>query len=185
MKNLLNIIFLFLFVNVYSQQQVELCPSLETSFTYTSSAGLSGTYTWTYGNDTYIGNPVTISWVQEGTYQVRLDFVSDAGCVDSTFYTVNVIPCQETYMYVPNSFTPNDDGINDYFYPKGVNYNSLKMYIYNRWGEMLYETDNISNGWNGTYKGDLCKEDMYIYVIRWLTIENKQKQIIGHVILLK
>lgn len=68
-------------------------------------------------------------------------------------------------LYIPNAFTPNGDGINETFTPKGDGIQTFKMLIYNRWGELLYETDDLQKGWDGTYQGVLSQQDVYIYKV--------------------
>lgn len=70
-----------------------------------------------------------------------------------------------TLIYVPNAFTPNGDGINETFAPKGEGIQTFKMLIYNRWGELLYTSESLSDGWDGTYNGTLSQQDVYIYKI--------------------
>lgn len=68
-------------------------------------------------------------------------------------------------LHIPNAFTPNGDGINEVFIPKGEGIEFFRMMIYNRWGELIYETDDLQNGWDGTYQGVLSQQDVYIYKI--------------------
>jgi len=73
------------------------------------------------------------------------------------------IPLQ---VFVPNSFTPNNDGLNDTFTAKGLFIKEYSMEIYSSWGELLYHTMDLEQGWNGVYKGSLIQEDTYVYKIR-------------------
>jgi gliding motility-associated-like protein len=68
-------------------------------------------------------------------------------------------------LYIPNAFTPNGDGINETFAPKGDGIETFKMLIYNRWGELLFETQDLQKGWDGTFKGVLSQQDVYIYKV--------------------
>jgi gliding motility-associated-like protein len=68
-------------------------------------------------------------------------------------------------LYIPNAFTPNGDGINETFAPKGDGIETFKMLIYNRWGELLYETEDLQKGWDGTFRGALSQQDVYIYKV--------------------
>jgi len=73
------------------------------------------------------------------------------------------IPLQ---IFIPNSFTPNNDGLNDTFTAKGLFIDQFSMEIYNRWGELLYHTSDLERGWDGVYKGTLSPEDTYVYLIQ-------------------
>lgn len=68
-------------------------------------------------------------------------------------------------LYVPNSFTPNNDGLNDTFGAKGDGVKRYHMLILNQWGEIIFESNNINNKWDGTFKGKKVPPDVYIYQI--------------------
>ena len=68
-------------------------------------------------------------------------------------------------IYVPNTFTPNDDGINDTFGVNGEAIKEFNMTIYNRWGQLLFETSDKSKRWDGTYQGKKLATGSYVYVI--------------------
>ncbi|MFL5728812.1 MAG: T9SS type B sorting domain-containing protein [Cytophagaceae bacterium] len=68
-------------------------------------------------------------------------------------------------LFIPDAFTPNGDGINDVLEPKGKYVQDFKMTIFNRWGEIVFYTDNFSQGWDGNYKGDKATADAYAYTI--------------------
>jgi gliding motility-associated-like protein len=95
---------------------------------------------------------------------------SDFGCTDSTIARINVI-CDHSQVYVPNTFTPNGDGNNDRFYPRGKGIQIIQSFrVYNRWGQLVYEQRNINlndkgNGWDGTYKGSALPPDVFVYTI--------------------
>jgi gliding motility-associated-like protein len=77
---------------------------------------------------------------------------------------VEVIQPQQ--LYFPDAFTPDGNGLNDTFEPKGIFITSFEMMIYNRWGEVLYTTDNIEQGWNGTFRNEAAPAGTYIYHIK-------------------
>ena len=81
------------------------------------------------------------------------------------------IPMQ---IFVPNSFTPNNDGLNDTFTAKGLFIDTYSMEIYNRWGELLFHTSELDQGWDGVYKGSLSPEDTYLYKIRATDIRGRE-----------
>jgi gliding motility-associated-like protein len=70
-------------------------------------------------------------------------------------------------FYVPNSFTPNADGLNESFSAQGVDVTYFKMTIFNRWGELLFETSDMAKGWDGKYKGEYVPGGEYVYVIQY------------------
>jgi len=88
-------------------------------------------------------------------------------------------------MYIPNIFTPNDDGKNDLFTVYGTGFNKIEISIFDRWGAKLYTTTDIAKGWDGTFKGVLSKEDTYVYKVNFTTLDGKKHTKTGHVTLLK
>ena len=99
-----------------------------------------------------------------------VDVTSDHGCKNSDSVTIHLF-CNSSQIFVPNSFTPNGDGQNDVFYPRGTGVKGIKAFrIYNRWGELLFERDNIeindaSNAWDGSYAGGKPRPDVYVYIV--------------------
>lgn len=75
-------------------------------------------------------------------------------------------------VWIPNAFSPNGDGKNDVFKPEGTSISAMNMQIFNQWGELIYETTNITGGWNGTYDGKPQPSGVYMYTIRFV-LSNK------------
>ena len=74
-----------------------------------------------------------------------------------------------TIVWAPNAFTPNGNNINDAFFAKAsTSLVSFEMLIFNKWGELIFETNDILVGWDGTYKGKDCPQGVYVYLIKWL-----------------
>ena len=88
-------------------------------------------------------------------------------------------------LFVPNAFSPNEDGINDLFMPVGIFIKDYNMQIYNRWGEKIFESNDIHQGWDGKYKNDYCPAGVYVYQIVVRTAEGKNKKVTGSVHLLR
>lgn len=88
-------------------------------------------------------------------------------------------------VYIPNAFTPNFDGLNDAFGLIDQNIQQAVFQVFNRWGQLLYETTDPARGWDGTYQGRLCLNDDYIYVAEGLTKDNKTFSIKGTFVLLR
>lgn len=113
------------------------------------------------------------------------------GCVDSDDVTVNVVPVFDVEVFVPNTFTPNGDNINDLFFAYGSDLVSiLTMRIFDRWGEQLFFGENLSpldpsKGWDGTFNGQALNEGVYVYVLEVMLEEGVRQQVQGNVTLLK
>lgn len=98
------------------------------------------------------------SYPDSGTFTLRQTVWNIYGCRDTFIKTISI-----RYLFVfntPTAFTPNNDGINDKFEPGGIGYGTYSMWIYNRWGEMIYETTE-GKAWDGTYAGEDVMTDVY------------------------
>lgn len=151
------------------------------------------TYLWNFGDGTGTSvdiNPVhSFPSLEPGSYQISLIAYSVFGCTDTAL--VNIEVQDEVIYYVPNSFTPDDDEYNPIFKPvftSGFDPYDYKMIIFNRWGEIIFETRDVSYGWDGTYLGasGLCKEGDYVWQIEFkTTLSDERRKITGSVTLLK
>jgi gliding motility-associated-like protein len=120
------------------------------------------TYQWFDQNDDIISNNSILSVYQAGEYYVYV--VDENGCSDqSDLSIINVVPRSE--LFVPNSFTPNSDRHNELFIIHAQNIRSFNMKIFDRWGDVLFESDNIEKHWDGTFNGNKLVQDKYLYVI--------------------
>ena len=108
-------------------------------------------FLWNFddGKDTTIEDPIHI-FSDPGIYEVMLTVMDDNNCIDSVSHNVTVM--YDFILYIPNTFTPDGDGKNELFKPKGFRmekYQSYQFIIYNRWGIEVYKTDNFTEGWDG------------------------------------
>ncbi|MBC7849147.1 MAG: PKD domain-containing protein [Chitinophagaceae bacterium] len=113
------------------------------------------------------GSPVAAP-KQTTTYVIEVE--NEGGCVTKDDVQIFVF-CDNSNLFVPNTFTPNGDGNNDVFYPRGKGLYTIKtLRVFNRWGEVVYEKTNFgandaSMGWDGTHKGKPALQDVYVYTI--------------------
>ena len=135
--------------------------AMEVQF-YDSSYSNITAYFWTFDNGTSIAENPLHNFNYDGAHDVWLLVVDINNCRDSILKTVK----PSLLVYAPNSFSPNGDGLNDEFKFKGVGVKSFNLLIYNRWGELMFQTDNINNGWNGTLKGEEIPLGVYVYKVR-------------------
>lgn len=143
-----------------------------------------GTYLWTPPdnlNNATISNPVA-SPINTITYAVVV--TNSNGCKSTDSVTVNVT--HNHLIMVPTAFTPNGDGLNDYFqfYTKGIQ-KILSVKIFNRWGQQLYESAGNDEGWDGTFKGKPSELGVYVYAISGLTFDGDMLNEKGSVTLLR
>jgi gliding motility-associated-like protein len=134
---------------------------------YGSDFGQGFSYSWSPENylDTATGTKVISTPEQTITYTY---IVSDTfGCVGVSAIEIIVkdVVCEDPYVFVPNAFSPNGDGLNDILYVRGDLLEKVEFAVYNRWGEKLFETKDKNIGWNGTFKGELCSPGVYVYYL--------------------
>lgn len=150
--------------------------------------------TWTFGDaysdpleniQTNIDDPEH-NYTRPGNYTINLTVVDSTGCRDSTAHQVSVtVPF---FFYVPNSFTPDGDGNNDLFIPKGegVEPESYSMLIYDRNGSLQFKSGDPDLGWDGNAaNGKPCTAGVYVYQIRFKTMNGEEKLYSGSVTLVK
>lgn len=119
-----------------------------------------------------------------------LTAINNGGCMAQDKVNLLVV-CSQGNIYVPNTFSPNDDGVNDVFYPRGKGIFGIKgMKVFSRWGELMYEKTNfqpndISSGWDGTYKGKKLAPDVFVYLIEVICDNNQIFSFKGNVTLLQ
>ncbi len=144
------------------------------------------TYSWYNENDQFsTDKDPTHNFYDPGKFLVSL-IVSNKYCSDTISKYVSF---EDELFYIPNTFTPNDDGLNDLFHPliTGYSEEGYSFMIFDRWGALLYKTHDLhDNGWNGYYKGEMSKDDVYIWKIDIKSaLSGKVKHLTGHVTLLK
>ena len=162
---------------------------LDSDVNFTDESTNGATYVWDFaglGSSTAQNPSFNFSSGLPGEYIVCLTTTSPEGCVDDTCKIITVY--DELLIYVPNAFTPNGDGFNDVFLPivNGADPDFYELLIFNRWGELVYSTEILTKGWDGTYKGMVGKQDVYVWKLRARNqLTSEDKFYIGHVSLLK
>lgn len=152
------------------------------------STGADSWY-WTFGEGatgfSQDQNPVYV-FTGPGTYSVCQYVENLWGCSDSICKNIIVKPFVS--LYIPNAFSPNEDGVNDVFHPFGNNISpdEFAMYIYDRWGGLVFYSENINKGWDGRNYAEMSGSDyvatgIYAYLIR-VKIENNVKEFRGGVL---
>jgi gliding motility-associated-like protein len=128
---------------------------------------------WTPANNLSCTNCLTPVASPTMTTKYSLTAINDGGCATTESIRVQVI-CTGANFFVPNSFSPNGDGVNDYFIVNGVGLNVIpSITIYNRWGQMVFQKSNFapnsaSQAWDGTFNGKPAPADVYVYTIQIL-----------------
>jgi len=156
---------------------------------FTNESQGASSYVWDFaglGTSTAVNPSFTFPNTGAGSYEVCLEATSANGCIDSTCQFVLIY--DEFLVYVPNTFTADGDGINDIFFPivSGHDPLSYELMIFNRWGELIFESYSNTLGWDGTYKGMAAKQDVYVWKLKVKKQNNGElKTFYGHVTLLR
>lgn len=173
--------------NIIPQPTTIIDPNI--IFTDGSNGAIINSWNWSFGdgnNDTSnVQNP-THEYNDVGNYQSQLVVISNHGCIDTARQTV--IIGNDYTLYVPNSFSPNGDNKDDIFLAVGEGITGFKMYIYDRWGLLIFYSEDINRGWDGRYlaKGNaIVQEDVYVWLIEAKIFNNKVKNLSGTVTLIK
>ncbi len=150
---------------------------------------------WDFGNGatSLITNPVYI-YEDTGTYMVQLIITNQFGCIDT--YQAPII-IEPFYTFdIPNAFTPSTSGgnggqydptslLNDIFYPTTEYVDEFHMMIFNRWGELIFESFDINIGWDGYYRGNMAQQDVYVWKIDIIYVDGKQLSKVGDLTLIR
>jgi gliding motility-associated-like protein len=118
-----------------------------------------------------------IFWVESSTQNCKIRDTIKITCID-TLNINRILDSSSHNCFVPNSFSPNNDGKNDIFYPILSNKEifNFEFKIFNRWGEIIYLTHELEEGWDGSSKSNPCKQDIYIWIINYQPILNPTKK---------
>jgi gliding motility-associated-like protein len=103
------------------------------------------------------------------------------GCVNFIEKWINLY--YPSIVYIPNAFSPDDNGVNDFFFPNLMSVKELDFAIFNRWGQRIFYAKDVRSKWDGTYNGVLCPEDVYIYKIKTVSVLGIKNEYVGHVTL--
>jgi gliding motility-associated-like protein len=159
-----------------------LFEDLPITFQNTTQGGVS--YQWEFGD----GQQSTVvhpnnTYEDPGTYLVTLIATNELGCMDTISKPITIL--EEYWVYVPNAFTPDGNRFNNVFDASTINVSELSVWVFNRWGEVVYTSDAVDFSWDGTYKGMNCPDGTYTYKIKYITRSNIEETIYGHVVLLR
>jgi gliding motility-associated-like protein len=162
--------------SVTDSAQAKVAPDPVSSFSYlndynvplrvsfTNRSVNMQTWFWDFGDGTTSNDRDPIhDYDRPGTYYVTLKIVSAEGCESEI--TLEVVVETDFYIYVPNAFTPDGDGLNECFEIKGVGFDSFEIKIFDRWGNQVFFSDNVEQCWDGSINGQLAPQGVYTYTI--------------------
>ena len=163
--------------------------------TFSNQTQFASNYLWKFGDDSTSTEPNPLHVYQDsGIYEVILIATNQNGCLDSTSYPVIIEPFFE--IRIPNAFTPNPNRSsggkydpealdNDVFFPHTTGVTEYSMKIFNRWGELIFESRDHNIGWDGYYKGKLSQQEVYVYELSIEWINGQQLKKVGDVTLFR
>jgi gliding motility-associated-like protein len=170
------------------QPTTELNPTI--NFIDQSTGAFS--WNWSFGDlsippsSSTLQNP-SFTYPTTGCFDVVLTVATANGCIDTTVHEICIDP--DVTLFVPNAFTPNQDGNNELFLPVGIGLDpdQFEMWIFDRWGNMIYYTTNLANGWDGTVQNrtNPCQQDVYVWKIKAVDLMGNKHNLIGHVSLIR
>lgn len=167
-----------------SPKYTDICNS-QIQFTDLSSLANEYIYIFEDGTSSHESNPLH-TYLEDGTLNPFLIVTSEYGCQDTTFETVFIEPFT---VYAPNTFTPDGDAANNIFNPIAyLETSSWNLQIYNRWGELLFESNDSKIGWDGTNMiGRMAQDGIYFWKLRYTSCEPLHKEHLktGHISLLR
>jgi len=172
--------------NFAPQRPVENEPIEFTNSSY--GPGITS-YSWYFSslsNSVITQQNPTLTFDKPGGYLAALVVMNDKGCTDTIMRTV--IVGEDYGLYVPDAFTPNGDGINDVFFPKGFGITKYELNIFDRWGELLFTTTDFAEGWKGNYTGrtdEIVPVGVYVWHIKLVNVLGVSKELTGKVTVYK
>ncbi len=159
-----------------------VCLDEEPREVYLDAGNAGAEFLWSTGETTQ-----GISVDRYGWYTVKI--TNDFAC--SLTDSVEVNEYCPSAIYLPNTFTPNGDGINDIFIPVGKNIASMELLVFDRWGGVMFQSNSPDIGWDGTYRGEVVKNDVYVWRIRYRFLEDvngrlgMEQELMGHIQVLR
>ncbi|MDQ3110558.1 MAG: PKD domain-containing protein [Bacteroidota bacterium] len=164
------------------QPTTELNPTIY----FTDMSTNTSSWNWDFADSTNGSSTLqhpSFTYGSAGCFDVVLTATSSNGCLDSTMVNICIDP--DVSIYMPNAFTPDGDGVNDYFFPKGLGLDPAKfeMWIFDRWGNLVFHTTDLAQGWDGSVQGhtDLSQQDVYVWKVRVGDLNGGMHSYIGHV----
>lgn len=148
---------------------------IDPTFQFNDKSSGATEWYWYFGDGDSVNNLITTPahtypTAQADTYTATLLVVNQFGCTDQIVHDVVTTPV--VTLYIPNAFSPNSNRINDRFHAYGEGIVEFEMIIFNRWGEYLFRSTDITKGWDGTFNGLDVPNDVYVYVVNYVGLDD-------------
>ena len=171
-------------VSLFPNAFIQTCPDVYAFFgdevQLSATSTTPGEYIWSpadYLSCTQCLSPIANP---DKNFVYTITYTDQNGCQASDIVTLSY----DGIIYIPNTFTPNGT-INSVFQAKGGNIKTFEMYIFDRWGELIYKMDSLEDSWDGKYNGNKCQDGTYTWTIKYSDFNGNRKELNGHVNLLR
>ncbi|MFN3939898.1 MAG: gliding motility-associated C-terminal domain-containing protein, partial [Chitinophagales bacterium] len=157
---------------------------LGTPYVFINESSGAVEYDWYFGdggysaavNPTYIFNAL-------GTYQICLTATNASGCEDTYCREIQIET--DGVADIPSAFSPNGDGSNEILFVRGFGIKEMRLKIFNRWGELVFESADQDSGWDGTFRGKPQEAEVYVYLLQVEFDDGKSMEKTGNITLLR
>lgn len=174
---------------VPNDELIELCDGDSINRIYSIASIFMGYNDWTVLSQTTQSTSLNMTWNQLGVFTISVIRYSNGCPSEPQTTTVDLVECPRELIYIPNSFTPNGDELNNIWLPiftAGYDENNYKLLIYNRWGAVIFESNKANYGWDGTYNNVMCPAGIYVWKISYGNKKNSDvKEITGNINLIR
>ncbi len=164
---------------------IPIAASVPLTVSFTNLSNNADSYLWDFGDGTTstLTNPQH-QYTKKGSFTVKLTATNKGAC-SNTVSLGKLVLRYDVTVFIPNTFTPNNDGVNDYFSVKITNLKNYRIQIFNRYGQQLYEAKDILKRWDGLYNGNSVPVGTYYYVITATTLNDDALKEAGYVTVIR
>jgi gliding motility-associated-like protein len=177
------------YVHVYPQPKADFTMDkneisiYNTSVIFTNQTIHATDYTWYFSDEgtSHETNP-SFNFITEENKLILLIATNEFGCIDTIMKEIKYLP--DFTFFAPNTFSPNNDNLNELFLPFGIGWNTNKfeLDVYDRWGEKIFGTKRYDEGWDGKLRGTKVKNDIYVWKVSVYDMQLKRHEYIGHIL---
>ena len=142
---------------------------------------------WDFGNGDIsqylLGQNPNPFYETAGYYTIELTAYNEGGCLDT--YSLDVCIYDPVELFIADAFSPNADGVNDVLFVRGNGVVELDFMVYNRWGQKVFESHDVDQGWDGTFKGKVLNSEVFVYYVKAKTRHGEEIEMKGDVSLVR
>jgi gliding motility-associated-like protein len=152
-----------------AQQTFELCTGESKTVIYTSESGGNGTNVWSVNGSQYVSEDLTYTFTNSEVYNIVVRRENGLCYVEQSLQ-VTITDCPGIIYWVPNCFTPDGNESNQLYGPvmnEGYDINGFEFLVFNRWGNIVWESYDPNGRWDGMYQGKLCTDGVYIWTLNF------------------